>query len=70
MPKTKSPKCPCPKCGTALTLDELKRAIPDCMLKSLWASYGSRARTGRVIAPELQAKMQAARAAAKERRAE
>ena len=63
--------CRCPSCGHELSLDELKVYLPEAMLKSLWASYGSRQRRGRVISPDQQQKMQAARqAAAAERVAE
>lgn len=56
-----APTCKCPSCGTPLTLDQLKRSLPEAMLKSLWASYGSRQRRGRVIPPDQQRRMQEAR---------
>lgn len=65
------PTCKCPSCGKPQTLEDLKANLPDDLLKSLWASYGSRQRRGRVISPDQQRKMQAARqAAAAERGAE
>lgn len=65
------PTCKCPSCGHHLSLDELKVYLPEDMLKSLWASYGSRQRRGRKISPDQQRKMQAARQrAAAERGAE